>query len=49
MSKINELGSFKGRTTLSKIDPSRILSKIFLAAVHAGTRNPDIKVQKNRL
>jgi transposase len=27
--KLNESGSFKGRTTLSKIGPSRIRSKIF--------------------
>ncbi len=47
--KLNESGSFKGRTTLSKIGPSRIRSKIFLAAVSAGTHNPDIKAQKNRL
>ncbi|MBE0420567.1 IS110 family transposase [Pseudoalteromonas nigrifaciens] len=47
--KLNESGSFKGRTTLSKIGPSRIRSKIFLAAVSAGTHNPGIKAQKNRL
>ncbi|WP_222433365.1 transposase, partial [Vibrio sp. T20] len=41
-----ESGSFKGRTTLSKIGPSRIRSKIFLAAVSAGKYNPDIKAQK---
>ena len=44
--KLNESGSFKGRSTLSKIGPSRIRSKIFLAAVSAGTHNPDIKAQK---
>lgn len=47
--KLNESGSFKGRTTLSKIGPSRIRSKIFLAAVSAGKHNPDIKAQKERL
>ncbi|WP_420029720.1 IS110 family transposase [Moellerella wisconsensis] len=31
--RLNELGSFKGRTTLSKIGSSRIRSKIYLAAV----------------
>lgn len=34
--RLNESGSFKGRTTLSKIGPYRIRSKIFLAAVSAG-------------
>ncbi len=47
--RLNESGSFKGRTTLSKIGPSRIRSKIFLAAVSAGKYNPDIKAQKKRL
>lgn len=47
--RFNESGSFKGRTTLSKIGPSRIRSKIFLAAVSAGKYNPDIKAQKKRL
>ncbi|MFT5635543.1 MAG: transposase [Cognaticolwellia sp.] len=47
--KLNESVSFKGRTTLSKIGPSRIRSKIFLAVVSAGKHNPDIKAQKNRL
>ncbi|WP_193038868.1 transposase [Pseudoalteromonas nigrifaciens] len=47
--KLNESGSFKGRTTLSKIGPSIIRSKIFLAAVSARTHNPYIKAQKNRL
>lgn len=45
--RLNESGSFKGRTTLSKIGPSRIRSKIFLAAVSAGKYNPDIKAQKS--
>ncbi|HDF2330359.1 TPA: hypothetical protein PC537_004017 [Morganella morganii] len=31
---------------MSKIGPSRIRSKIFLAAVSAGKYNPDIKAQK---
>lgn len=47
--RLNELGSFKGRTTLSKIGSSRIRSKIYLAAVSASKYNPDIKVQKKRL
>ncbi|MEQ4664226.1 transposase [Providencia rettgeri] len=47
--RLNESGSFKGRTTLSKIGPSRIRSKIFLAAVSTGKYNPDIKAQKKRL
>ncbi|QHD94441.1 IS110 family transposase [Proteus terrae subsp. cibarius] len=45
--RLNESGSFKGRTTFSKIGPSQIRSKIFLAAVSAGKYNPDIKAQKN--
>ena len=47
--KLNESGSFKGRTTLSKMGSSRIGSKICLAAVSAGKSNPDIKAQKERL
>ncbi|MBQ4889718.1 IS110 family transposase [Shewanella sp. MMG014] len=47
--KLNETGSFKGRTSLSKIGSSRIRSKIFLAAVSAVTHNSDIKAHKNRL
>ncbi|CAM2873444.1 transposase [Pseudoalteromonas distincta] len=46
--KLNESGSFKGRRALSKIGPSRIRSKIFLAVVSVGTHNPDIKAQKER-
>ena len=42
-------GTFKGRTTLSKVGPSRIRSKLFLAAVCASTHNPDIGMQKQRL
>ena len=47
--RLNESGAFKGRSSLSKSGPSRIRSKIFLAAVCAGTHNPDIKAQKIRL
>ncbi|MFK8020750.1 MAG: IS110 family transposase [Pseudomonadales bacterium] len=47
--RLNESGTFKERTTLSKSGPSRIRSKLFLAAVCAGTHNPDIKAQKARL
>ncbi|RUO24930.1 transposase [Aliidiomarina sanyensis] len=47
--RLNESGNLKGRTTLSKVGPSRIRSKLFLAAVAAGTHNPDIKAQKCRL
>ena len=37
------------RTTLSKVGPSRVRAKLFLAAVSASTHNPDIKAQKRRL
>ncbi|WP_171044359.1 transposase [Pseudoalteromonas citrea] len=47
--KLNESSSFKKRTTLSKVGPSRIRTKIFLAAVSAGTYNTDIKAQNERL
>lgn len=47
--RLNESGAFKGRSSLSKSGPSRIRAKIFLAAVCAGTHNPDIKAQKIRL
>jgi transposase len=47
--RLNELGVFKGRSSLSKSGPSRIRSKIFLATVCACTHNPDIKAQKDRL
>lgn len=47
--KLNESGTFKGRTTLSKTGPSRIRAKLFLAAIAAGSCNPDIKAQKERL
>lgn len=47
--RLNESGTFKGRTTLSKTGPSRIRSKLFLAAVCVGTHNPDIRMQKERL
>ncbi|GAD91431.1 putative transposase, partial [Vibrio halioticoli NBRC 102217] len=47
--RLNESGNFKGRTTLSKVGPSRVRAKLFLAAVSASTHNPDIKEQKRRL
>ena len=47
--RLNESGNLKGRTTLSKVGPSRIRAKLFLAAVAAGTHNPDVKAQKIRL
>ena len=49
ISRLNESGVFKGRSSLSKSGPSRIRSKIFLAAISAGTHSPDIKAQKIRL
>jgi transposase len=47
--RLNESGAFKSRSSLSKSGPSKIRAKIFLAAVCAGTHNPDIKAQKIRL
>lgn len=47
--QLNESGTFKGRTTLSKAGPSRIRAKLYLAAVTAGKHNPDIMAQKERL
>lgn len=47
--RLNESGSFKGKTTLGKICPSQIRSKIFLVAVSASKYNPDIKAQKHHL
>lgn len=44
--QINESRIFKGRTSLSRIGPSRSRSKIYLAAVSAFNHNPDIKTQK---
>jgi len=47
--RLNESGTFKGRTTLSKAGPSRIRSKLFLAAVSASNHNPDVRAQRDRL
>ncbi len=47
--RLNESGVFKVRSSLSKSGPARTRSKIFLAAVCAGTHNPDIKAQKIRV
>lgn len=47
--QLNESGKLKGRTTMSKVGPSRIRAKLFLAAVSASTHNPDIKEQRRRL
>ena len=47
--KLNESGTFKGRTTLSKTGPSRIRSKLFLAAVCAGTHNEESSQLLSRL
>lgn len=41
--RLNESGNLRGRTTLSKVGPSRLRAKLFLAAVAAGTYIPDIK------
>ncbi|MBN3493794.1 transposase [Vibrio neptunius] len=47
--RLNESGNLKGRTTLSKVGPSRVRSKLFLVVVSANTLNPDVKEQKRRL
>jgi transposase len=47
--KLQESGKLKGRTTLSKMGPSRIRAKLYMAAVSASTHNKDISAQKNRL
>ena len=47
--QLNESGRFVGRTTISKMGPARFRGKLYMAAVVAGSHNPDIKRQKERL
>lgn len=47
--KQHESGKLKGRTTISKVGPSRLRAKLYMSAVVASTYNPDIKAQKDRL
>lgn len=47
--KLKESGAMKGRTTLSKLGPSRIRCKLYMAAVVAGQHNALIKKQKGNL
>ncbi|PSW08455.1 IS110 family transposase [Photobacterium sanctipauli] len=47
--RIRESGTLKGRSTLTKVGPSRIRAKIYMAAVVAKKCNPDIKAQYERL
>jgi len=47
--KLNESGKLKGRTTLSKVGPSSLRAKLYMAAVVASQHNPDIRAQKQRL
>jgi len=47
--KQHESGKLKGRTTISKVGPSRLRAKLYMAAVVASMCNPDIKAQKDRL
>lgn len=47
--KQHESGKMKGRTTMSKVGPSRMRAKLYMAAVVASMHNPDIKAQKERL
>ena len=46
---LQESGKRKGHTSISKAGPSRIRAKLYMAAVCAGTYNPDIRAQKERL
>src|SRR5690554_6881053 len=39
----------KGHVRMSKAGPATIRAKIYMASVAAGTHNPDIKAQKERL
>ena len=47
--RLQESGKLKGRTVLSKAGPSRIRSKLYMAAVVATRYNPDIQAQYRRL
>ena len=47
--KQQESGVFRGRTTLSKKGNPLIRAKLYMAAIVAGTYNPCIKAQKERL
>lgn len=47
--RLNESDAFKGRTTSSKLSPSRIRVKLCLASVCASTHNCQIETQRNRL
>lgn len=47
--RLQESGKLKGRTVLSKAGPSRIRSKLYMAAVVATQHNPDIRAQYHRL
>lgn len=47
--KRQESGKWKGRSCLSKVGPSRLRAKLYMAAVCASTHNPDIREQKERL
>ncbi|SBS39516.1 Transposase IS116/IS110/IS902 family protein [Marinomonas spartinae] len=47
--RIRESGTFKGRSTLSKVGPARVRAKIYMAAVVAKQHNPDVKSLYDRL
>ena len=47
--KLNESGTLRGRTTLSKVGNARVRAKLYMAAIVASAHNPDIKAQKVRL
>lgn len=47
--KQQESGVFRGRTTLSKKGNPLIRAKLYMAAIVAGTYNPCVKAQKERL
>lgn len=46
---LQESGTFKGRSRLSKIGPSGVRAKLYMAAVVAKQHNPDVRAHYNRL
>ena len=47
--KLITSGKFKGKSALSKVGPSRVRAKLYMAAVSASQHNPDIKHQRAKL
>jgi len=44
-----ESGVFRGRSAMSKRGPASVRAKLYMAAVCASHRNPDISAMKERL